>query len=386
MRVLVTAQPAASHLRAVVPAAQAFRRGGHDVLVAAPELQRADVASYGLEMVEVAADWPGQPPRRAHITAPADVRARMLGRMLLGERVLRRARELIRVAGDWRPDLVLRDSAELGGCLAGEALGVPHLSVQSTGARVIPQGRAGIAEALDAHRAALGLPSDPGLQALFRYLHANLMPPEYDPAAVRMRNVRCYRQTRPERASEEPPAWLGELPEGRPVVLAALGTQFHEVPGRVEALLAALAGVDCSAIVAVGQGKDPGAYGPQPGHVRLVDVVAQPLVLQCCDVFLSHGGFNSVREALRAGVPMVIAPVTADQPGNAQRCAELGLARSFSAEPPPAEALAAACREVLEDPGYRARARAMQRRIVALPPLDRLVEDAERLVATGVTR
>ncbi len=120
------------------------------------------------------------------------------------------------------------------------------------------------------------------------------MPPAYDPDAVRMPNVRCYRQTSPERPDEQPPAWLGELPKGRPVVLAALGTQSHNVPGRVEALLAALAGVECSAIVAVGQGKDP------------------------------------------------------------------------------------------EDPGYRARARAMQRRILALTPLDRLVADAERLVAAGV--
>jgi UDP:flavonoid glycosyltransferase YjiC (YdhE family) len=44
MRVLVTAQPAASHLRAVVPAAQAFRRRGHEVLVVAPATQRAEVA------------------------------------------------------------------------------------------------------------------------------------------------------------------------------------------------------------------------------------------------------------------------------------------------------------------------------------------------------
>jgi N-glycosyltransferase len=178
---------------------------------------------------------------------------------------------------------------------------------------------------------------------------------------------------------------LGNLPEGRPVVLAALGTAFHVVPGRVEALLAALAGVDCSAIVAVGQERDVTAFGPQPAHVRVVDVVAQPLVLECCDAFLSHGGFNSVRESLRAGVPLVIAPVAADQPTNAKRCAELRLARSFSPEPPPAEALAQACREVLEDPGYRARARAMQRRILALPSLDRLAADAERLVETGAT-
>ena len=383
----MTTHPGASHLRAVVPAAQALQRSGHHVLVAAPRIQHADVASYGLDAVEVSYDPLVAEPGTRHpeLVTPLELQARMV-RMFFGKRVSRRARELIRVAADWRPDMILRDSAELGGCLAAEALGIPHVAVQSTGRPPgVQVGSAALAAALDAHRAALGLPPDPELRALHRHLHANLMPPCYDRAAVRMPNVRCYRQTTAERAGEEPPAWLGDLPEGRPVVLAALGTVFHLMPGRVEALLVALAGVDCSAIVAVGQGRDVTEFGPQPPHVRVVDEVAQPLVLECCDVFLSHGGFNSVRESLRAGVPLVIAPVTADQPTNAQRCAELGLARSFSPDPPPPEALAEACREVLEDPGYRARARAMQRRIVALPSLDRFAADAEQLVTAGMT-
>jgi len=378
----MTTQPSASHLRAVVPAAQALQRRGHHVLVGAPRIHHSDVASYGLDAVEVRHDplvaEPGA-PQPASLT-PAELQARMV-RMFFGGRVVRRAQDLVRVAADWRPDMILRDSAELGGCLAGEALGIPHVSVQSTGRPPgVQVGSAALTAALDGHRATFGLPPDPGLQALHRHLHANLMPPEYDPAAARMPNARCYRQTRAEHPGEDPPAWLGDLPEGRPVVLAALGTAFHVMPGRVEALLLALAGIDCSAIIAVGDGRDVAALGPQPAHVRVVDVVAQPLVLECCDVFLSHGGFNSVRESLRAGVPLVITPVAADQPTTAQRCAELGLARSFSTEPPPPEALAEACREVLADPGYRSRARAMQRRIVALPSLDQFAADAEQLV------
>src|SRR5215470_16674369 len=142
MRVLVTTQPAASQLRAVVPAAQAFRRRGHEVLVAAPRTQHADAASYGLEAVEVSLDWAGQaspfskqagaaPHHHSAASIATQNWARMLSEMVMGERVLRRARDLISIAEGWRPDLVLRDSAELGGCLAGEALGIPHVSVQS---------------------------------------------------------------------------------------------------------------------------------------------------------------------------------------------------------------------------------------------------------------
>lgn len=112
----------------------------------------------------------------------------------------------------------------------------------------------------------------------------------------------------------------------------------------------------------------------------LVDQLPQPLVLPCCDLFVTHSGFNSVKESLHAGVPMVIAPEMGDQPGNARRCAELGLARGFPDGMPEPDALAEACREVLADPGYHRNARAMRRRILALPSLDAFAADVEAVV------
>jgi N-glycosyltransferase len=383
MRVLVTPYAAPSHLRALAPAARAFLRRGHRLAVAVAADLGAEAAAYGLDVLAVPAggDAP-RPPLLGTWASPSPVTPETRARMVC-EDVLRRARRLVALAAGWRPDLVVRDNGELAGWLAGEALGVPHVSVQVSGREIDaggPADRAAMVRGLNGARTALGLAPDPGLRSLFRHLHASLMPPAFDPRAVAMPAVRCYRHRNPRRLGEEPPAWLGDLPVGRPVVLASAGTLFHDEPGRVEAVLAALARVDCSAIVAVGRGRDVRAFGPQPEHVRLVDEVAQPQVLECCDAFLTHGGFNAIRESLHAGVPMVIAPMTGDQPGNARRCAELGVARSFSWEPPPAEALAGACRAVLGDPAYRARARAMQRRMRVLPPLDCLVADAERLV------
>jgi MGT family glycosyltransferase len=305
----------------------------------------------------------------------------MLRRLFSGARVLRRAKDLIALARDWRPDVILRDSAELGGYLAAEVLGIPHISVGSTGGPGAPAGDPSLAAAINAHRDALGLPPDPGLSALYRYLHINLMPATYDPAPVRLPNAHCYRQTNPARAAEDLPQWLGELPDDRPLVFASLGTLFHAVPGRIETILAALAQVPCSAIVAIGRGKDPAAFAPQPDHLRLVDVVPQPLLLECCDLFLTHGGFNSAREALRLGVPLAVTPVLGDQPYNAQRCAAVGVALALSSEMPSAAAVADACRTVLADPRFRRRARSIQRGILSLPSLDMLAADVERRFA-----
>jgi len=42
---------------------------------------------------------------------------------------------------------------------------------------------------------------------------------------------------------------------------------------------------------------------------------------------LTHGGSGTVMAALTHGLPMVIVPIMADQPENAERCAALGVAQ-----------------------------------------------------------
>ena len=49
----------------------------------------------------------------------------------------------------------------------------------------------------------------------------------------------------------------------------------------------------------------------------------QQRLLNSAELFVTHAGYSSVREALTAGVPMVCLPLFADQPHNAARVEEL---------------------------------------------------------------
>ncbi|WP_410617057.1 nucleotide disphospho-sugar-binding domain-containing protein [Amycolatopsis sp. lyj-109] len=89
------------------------------------------------------------------------------------------------------------------------------------------------------------------------------------------------------------------------------------------------------------------------GHTRLRAATA---LLAASDVFVTHAGFSSVREALSAGVPMVAVPLFADQPANARRIEELGAGVPVDAVGLTADGLAAAVERVLGEPAFRSAA------------------------------
>ena len=64
-----------------------------------------------------------------------------------------------------------------------------------------------------------------------------------------------------------------------------------------------------------------------PDGVRHADYVPFTAVLPGAAALVHHGGIGSAAQALAAGVPQLVMPMTFDQPDNADRLRELGVAR-----------------------------------------------------------
>jgi MGT family glycosyltransferase len=251
--------------------------------------------------------------------------------------------------------------------------------VDSPAIDYFPGNRLMLAEPLARHLEQFGLPSDPDVRMPFRHLHMCFTPPAWDGAsAPRPANTRFLRHTSTMPPGARLPEWVERLPE-RPTVLASLGTVFNKTPGVLEAIVRALADEPVNVIVAIGRDEDPARFGPQPDHVRLEAYVSQPLLLAHCDAFVTHGGFNSVKEALSVGVPMVVVPISADQPYSAERCTDLGVGLTVAAGDRSPDAIQDAFRQVLGDPGYRTAARAFQAEMAALPGPEQMVDLLEAL-------
>lgn len=112
-----------------------------------------------------------------------------------------------------------------------------------------------------------------------------------------------------------------------PLIYISLGTVVKGSVNFFKKCIQAFETEDVTVILSVGKHFDIRKLGTIPKNFRVYQTVPQLSVLRQADVFVTHGGMNSVSEALFYGVPMVVIPCIADQPTNARRIEELGLGK-----------------------------------------------------------
>ncbi|GKS13428.1 glycosyl transferase [Paenibacillus chitinolyticus] len=93
-----------------------------------------------------------------------------------------------------------------------------------------------------------------------------------------------------------------------------------------------------------------------PANFIVKPYVAQLDILQHTDVFITHAGMNSTSEALYYNVPLVMIPLTSDQPLVANRVQELGAGIALDKHNLSPAVLREALAEVLSNPLYKQQA------------------------------
>ena len=270
---------------------------------------------------------------------------------------------------------------DYGSLIAAELLDLPYATVlvNASGSMITPDV---VAEPLDELRAEHGLPPDPQLTMLGRHLVLSPFPPSLrDPRFPLPANALSFRAIEAESADGNPP-WPIRRP-GAPSVYFTLGTEFNvesgDLFGRV---LAGLRELPANIVVTVGRDIEPEELGAQPDHVHVAQFIPQARVLPHCSVVVSHGGSGSVLGALTHGLPQVLLAMGADQPVNAARCEELGLARTLDPVRATPETVRAAVAAVLDEPSYRLAAESLRAEIEELPAPAHAVALLERLTAS----
>jgi MGT family glycosyltransferase len=381
MRVLLTTNPQSGHWHPLVPFAEALRAAGHEVAFASTPTTCVVISALGFPCFPAGADETAanrQARREREATQPGMDVSAASANLFAGIWAQRRLPDLRAICAAWQPTILVRENLEFTGCIAAEHQGLPHAVVQVTAWR--PRFHPRLVAPLNRLRRGVGLPPDPDLAMLYRYLLLSPVPKSYqDPGAPLPPTAHAVRYVAFDRSGEESlPAWVSQLPE-RPVVYATMGTAFNRVDSILETIVAGLRDEPITLIVTTGRDQDPAAFGPQPAHVHLERYVPQSLLFPRCDLVITHGGTGTVMTALNHGLPLVIAPVFSDQPDNARRCEQLGVAKVIAPGDRTPEAFRSAVRTILQEPSFRRTAEGLREEMEALPGLEQAIALLERL-------
>ncbi len=384
VRVLVTSTPGYGHVLPMVPLAKALLAAGHEVLWATAADACPRVAAAGIEVTpsgrteEQLGDV-----RRAIAAATAGFEPEQLPRYvfprLFGEaRTPGMVHDLLPVARQWRPDLVVHENGELAAPLVAEALGVPHVT-HAFGGGVPAELVADAAERIAPLWAERGLPMPP-YGGCFEHLYLDICPAALQ--TVPLDHIGEIQQLRPVVYTGE----LAALPAGlsredpRPLIYLTLGTVQNR-PDVLRTVAEAVAEMDVRLLVTVGPQGDPAGLGPQPSHVMVERWVSQAAVLPLCAAVVSHAGSGTVLGAAALGLPQVCLPQAADQFRNTAGVVSTGAGLGLHPGDATPEAVADAVSAVLHEPHFRAAAAELSQQVASMPGPDQVVARLEDLVS-----
>lgn len=377
VRILFTFTGGSGHFLPALPIARAASARGHQVMFSGQEAMLSAVLAAGFPFLPSGGPTLADPAARGRLVPVERAHEEQVIRDNFAGRTARgRTSRLLDVAAHWRPEVIVRDEVDFGAAVAAERLGLPHASivVLAAGGLLRPDL---VADSLDLLRAEHGLPADPGLEMLHRHLTLVPVPPSYrnpdDPLPATARHIqppvldpRCA-AGQDDESTTGVLAWLAERPS-RPTAYITLGTVFHQESGDLfPRVVAAVAGLDANVVVTVGREIDPRELGPQPPNVRVTNFAPQGALLPHCDVVVCHAGSGSVIGALALGVPLVLLPLGADQPLNADRCQALGVARVLDPSTARHDDLGRAVLDVLQDSRFRTAAERIRDETASLP-------------------
>lgn len=116
-------------------------------------------------------------------------------------------------------------------------------------------------------------------------------------------------------------------PSNSPLIYISLGTIVNKAKSFYKKCIKAFEHENVTVIMSIGNAVKVESLGTIPNNFHIYTFVPQLEILKEADIFITHGGLNSVTEALYYGVPMVVIPFMTDQPVNAKQVENLKLGK-----------------------------------------------------------
>jgi MGT family glycosyltransferase len=139
----------------------------------------------------------------------------------------------------------------------------------------------------------------------------------------------------------------------KPIIYISLGTLLNTSAKFFRKCIKAFQNQPVSVIMSIGNIVTKKQLGKIPDNFFIYTFVPQLKVLQNASLFITHGGMNSVNEALFYGVPMLVIPIGNDQPTVARQVEILHLGKYMDRKNLDARSLQTASAEILGNNIYK---------------------------------
>jgi MGT family glycosyltransferase len=217
--------------------------------------------------------------------------------------------------------------------------------------------------------------------ALLDFPEVILFPRAFDFPGPEMPN-RHYIEGAIDLHRQEPDFPWARLDESRQLVYCSLGSIHHDKRFFQAVLDAAAREPGWQLVLNLGDAFTAADFPAAPANAMLVNRAPQLGLLCRAKVMITHGGINSIRECVYFGVPMVVFPVTFDQPGASARVQYHRLGLVGSLRKVSADDIHRLTKEAMGDASIRERLGKMAevfRQVEAEQPGVRLIEQLARV-------
>ncbi|MFP5230232.1 MAG: nucleotide disphospho-sugar-binding domain-containing protein [Acidobacteriota bacterium] len=394
------------HLNPLIALGQELTRSGHRVTFFERPRVRERVEEAGLGFVPIRAE------RSTHAAKPTGVRAELATLRFNLQRVTQEVESYLRetpaVLERVRIDALLVNEIAVTGPTLAQQLGLPYFIISTSvphncgwsaypwyaGYRLVRSPvsllerallevsavrlRGPIRRTVDRYRKLAGLGAVSTIREIWPPLaHITQLPRCLDfPEGHLPEN--CHYTGPFGGGSARPPVeFPWERLDGRPIAYASLGTTRNAQAGILRMIAEACHGLDLQLVISLGGRFAPEMFADLPGTPLVVSLAPQLELLQCAEIVITHGGSNTVFEALSEGKPMVVIPLAHDQPAIAARLAQSGAGRVLPVMRLSAQRVRTAVSTVLADPAFRKAAMTLQTQIRTTCGAERAVEIIE---------
>ena len=139
----------------------------------------------------------------------------------------------------------------------------------------------------------------------------------------------------------------------KPIIYISLGTLLNTSAAFFRKCIDAFRDEPVSVIISIGKTVKKEQLGEIPDNIFIYPFVPQLKILKRASLFITHGGMNSVNEALYYGTPMLVIPVGNDQPRVAQQIEDLHLGKYLKRKILTPSILKDNAKMILQDTSYK---------------------------------